>query len=69
MTGIIKLAFIFVGPINEIYGRRKPMIVAFTFQTIGICLIPLGITWPFDDHSPYGGYLLASVFITMGALT
>jgi hypothetical protein len=25
--GIIKLSLIFVGPINEIYGRRKPMMV------------------------------------------
>ena len=69
ILGIAKLTFIFVGPINEIYGRRKPLIVAFAFQTLGVFIMPLGITWPFDDHSPYSGYLLASICTSVGALT
>jgi hypothetical protein len=69
MVGVIKLTFIFIGPINEIYGRRKPLIVAYTFQTLGIFIQPLGITWPFNDGSAYSGYLLSSLFIAIGVFT
>ena len=34
ISGFIKLTFIFVGPINEIYGRRKPLKFAYIFQEI-----------------------------------
>ena len=66
ISGFIKLTFIFVGPINEIYGRRKPLVFAYIFQTLGVFIYPLGITWPFGYSSAYSGYLLASIFTCIG---
>ena len=31
ICGVVKLSLIFVGPINEIYGRRKPMMLSYLF--------------------------------------